>query len=132
MPQLDRAPLCPMQVWHQTICLKPGRTGLIPLLQSLHPPHHQNRRTTQNYSNPPCHDNVQTSHRKMLMGTALPHLQKCRRTWRRGLGWQSTKSAKNAPSKPSAPDHTKPSAAESSMPTATNPSVSPTTKQSTC
>ena len=78
------------------------------------------------------HDNAQTSHRKMLMGTTLSHLQKQRRTQRRGLGWQSTKSAKNAAPKPSAPDNTKPSAAESPMPTARNPLASPITKQTTC
>ena len=68
----------------------------------------------------------------MIMGIALPHLQKQRRTWRRGLGLQSTKSAKNVPPKPPAPDYTKPSATEYPMPTATNTSASSITKQSTC
>ena len=35
----------------------------------------KNRKTTQNCSNPACHCNAQTSHRKVLMGTTLPHLQ---------------------------------------------------------
>ena len=68
----NRVPLGPMQDWHQRIYLRPGRTALFPLLQSPLPPHHHNRRTAQDCSNPLHHGNAQQATEKCSWGLHCP------------------------------------------------------------
>ena len=45
--------------------------------------HHEDRSTTPGSSNCQSDGHPQTSYKQLHMGTAQPHLQKLRRTWRR-------------------------------------------------